>query len=126
MKLIRYEYPQSRHISPFDQLFELGAPAFGRFGSLFDEFFDAEGGDQRPAADLYEDDQNYYACIELPGVRKDRIDLELENAVLTVSSGQSKRGQILKSVTVFNVRSLYPMVLPWIVSQPPMRMASRP
>ena len=28
MKLIRYEYPQSRHISPFDQLFELGAPAF--------------------------------------------------------------------------------------------------
>ena len=91
MKLIRYEYPQNRHISAFDQLFELGAPTFGRWGSVFDEFFGVEGGEQRPAADLYEDDQNYYACLELPGVRKNHIDLELENAVLTVSSAESRK-----------------------------------
>jgi len=90
MKLIRYEYPQSRQSGAFETLFDFGAPAFGRFNSLFDEFFGLENGFHQPAADLYEDDDNYYARLELPGVKKDNIDLELEKAVLTVSSADSK------------------------------------
>lgn len=93
MKLIRYEYPQRRHASAFDRLFDLGAPAFGRFGSLFDEFLGMEDGLHQPAADLYEDEHNFYARLELPGVKKDHIDLELENAVLTVSSAESKKAK---------------------------------
>ncbi|MGB0415130.1 MAG: Hsp20/alpha crystallin family protein [Coraliomargarita sp.] len=91
MKLIRYEYPSTRHSNAFDRLFDLGAPAFGRFGSLFDEFFGAEDGFHQPAADLYEDEHNYFARLELPGVKKKHIDLELENAVLTVSSAESQK-----------------------------------
>lgn len=91
MKLIRYEYPQSRHASAFDRLFDLGVPALGRFGSLFDEYFGAGDGFQQPAADLYEDEHNFYARLELPGLKKGHIDLELENAVLTVSSAETKK-----------------------------------
>ncbi|NQY32419.1 MAG: Hsp20/alpha crystallin family protein [Coraliomargarita sp.] len=102
MKRIRYEYPQSRNGDVFNQLFDLGVPSFGRFGSLLDEFLGAEGGFRQPAADLYEDEQNYYARLELPGVRKDQIDLQLENAVLTVSSAKSgKDGEGAESSSNF-------------------------
>jgi len=83
MKLIRYEYPQSPSVSAFNRLFDLGAPTVERFGSLFDDFF--AGADQ-PAVDLYEDVDNFYARLELPGVKKDAVDVELENSILTVSS----------------------------------------
>lgn len=90
MKLIRYEYPQAPATSAFNRLFDLGAPAFERFGSLFDDFFGTELAHHQPATDLYEDDRNFYARMELPGVKKKHIDLELENAVLTVSSTETE------------------------------------
>lgn len=86
MKLIRYAYPQSQASSAFNRLFDLGAPAIERFGSIFDDFLGSEVGLQKPAVDLYEDDHNYYARFELPGVSKDTVDLELENSVLTIRS----------------------------------------
>lgn len=86
MKLIRYEYPQSPAASAFNRLFDLGGSSFDRFGSLFDDFFASAPGLSQPAADLYEDEHHYYARFELPGLKKDEVDVELENAVLTVSS----------------------------------------
>lgn len=91
MKLIRYEYPQAPGTSAFNRLFELGAPAADRFGSIFEDFFGTSPEMQRPAVDLYEDDHNYYARMELPGMKKEAIDLELENSVLTVSSTRSEK-----------------------------------
>ncbi len=91
MKLIRYEYPQAPGTSAFNRFFDLGAPAFERFGSLFDDFWGADAGGRQPAADLYEDDHNFYARLELPGMKKDAIDLELENAVLTISSEKTEK-----------------------------------
>jgi len=91
MKLIRYEYPQSPATSAFDRLFGTGASSLERFGSLLDDFFGASAGVRQPSVDLYEDDQNYYARLELPGVRKDGVDIELENAVLTVSSAHEEK-----------------------------------
>lgn len=86
MKLIRYAYPQSQASSAFNRLFDLGAPTVGRFSSFLDDFLGAEAGLNQPAVDLFEDDHNFYARFELPGISKDSIDLELENAVLTISS----------------------------------------
>jgi HSP20 family protein len=86
MKLIRYEYPQSPAASAFNRLFDLGGSSIDRFGSMFDEFFGGAPGFSQPAADLYEDEHNYYARFELPGLKKDDVDLELENSVLTISS----------------------------------------
>lgn len=91
MKLIRYAYPQSQAASAFNRLFDLGAPAVGRFGSLLDDFLGAEAGMNQPAVDLYEDEHGYYARFELPGVNKESIDLELENSVLSIRSQEESK-----------------------------------
>ncbi|HAV12066.1 MAG TPA: hypothetical protein DCX06_01035 [Opitutae bacterium] len=91
MKLIRYEYPQSLGNSALDSF--LGSSAQARFGALFEDFFGAAPAASQTAADLYEDEHNYYARLELPGVKKADIDLELENAVLTISSSQADGAQ---------------------------------
>ena len=88
MKLIRYAYPQSQASNAINRLFDIGAPAIGRIGSIMDDFLAAEAEFNQPALDLYEDEQHYYARFELPGLAKDKIDLELENAVLTLQSQQ--------------------------------------
>lgn len=93
MKLIRYAYPQSQASSAFNRLFDLGAPAVGRLGSFMDDFFAPESGMNQPAVDLYENEHNYYARFELPGVKKEEIDLELENAVLTLKSRVSEKAE---------------------------------
>ncbi len=90
MKLVRYEYPQAPSTSAFNRLFDLGMPSVARFGELFEDFWGSETGAHQPTVDLYEDDQNFFARLELPGVKKDAIDLELENAVLTFSGSYSE------------------------------------
>ncbi|MFW5874141.1 MAG: Hsp20/alpha crystallin family protein [Verrucomicrobiota bacterium] len=100
MKLIRYEYPQTPAATAFDRFFNTGASSIERFGSLLDDFLGQGAAVSQPAVDLYEDDQNYYARLELPGVKKDAIDIELENAVLTVSSSQEEEsGDSRRSVS---------------------------
>ncbi|MDP4612049.1 MAG: Hsp20/alpha crystallin family protein [Opitutales bacterium] len=90
MKLIRYEYPQSLGTAAYDNFFHPAAPALGRLGSLFDDLFGGSAELNQTAADLYEDAHNYYARLELPGVKKKEIDLELENSVLTISGATSE------------------------------------
>lgn len=96
MKLIRYEYPQTLGGSAYDSLLELGAPAFARFGPLWGDLFAGTSGCNQTAADLYEDDDNYYARLELPGVKKSDINLELENSVLEISRVQAEGEKAFK------------------------------
>jgi HSP20 family protein len=59
---------------------------------LFDSFFGTgrQGGQTRAAAvwappvDLREDENNYYVSAELPGLKLDDINIELENNTLTL------------------------------------------
>jgi HSP20 family protein len=89
MKLIRYAYPQSQASEAFNRLFDLGAPNVGRFGSILNDILGAEAVHDQPAVDLYEDEHNFFARFEIPGVSKDQVDLELENSVLTIHSRES-------------------------------------
>ncbi|MGH8337546.1 MAG: Hsp20/alpha crystallin family protein, partial [Gammaproteobacteria bacterium] len=41
----------------------------------------------------YEDADNYHVKVELPGVRKEDISVELENSVLSISAKQAQKGQ---------------------------------
>lgn len=84
MKLIRYEHPQT-NARPLSSLFDFGLPAAKRFGGLFDEFCNSENYSDELAADLYEDENNFFVQMEIPGVSKEIINLELENSVLTCS-----------------------------------------
>ncbi|MGB0744962.1 MAG: Hsp20/alpha crystallin family protein, partial [Opitutales bacterium] len=52
-------------------------------------------------ADLYEDEHNFYARFELPGLKKNQIDLELENSVLTISSAKKEKSDDSENIVSF-------------------------
>jgi len=105
MKLIRYEYPQTPAASALNRIFDLSGSSMNRVGSIFDEFFASVPGSNHIAADLYEDEKNYYARFELPGAKKEELDLEIENSVLTLSSIQEGKSETTEKRTSFR-RSL--------------------
>ncbi len=86
MKLIRYELPQIARFNDIDRWFDQALGNFNFGPSLYDQ--GRRLNRLTPAADLYEDDNNFYARIELPGVKKKEIDVKLENAVLTISGNR--------------------------------------
>lgn len=86
MKLIRYELPQIARFNDIDRWFDQALGNFNFRPSLYDQ--GRRLNRLTPATDLYEDDNNFYARIELPGVKKKEIDVKLENAVLTISGNR--------------------------------------
>ncbi len=69
-------------------------PFHGVFDRVFDNFWgdsdfvaDAEAGGRTwlPAVDIYENDEAFVATADLPGLKKDDIDVSIEDNVLTVS-----------------------------------------
>jgi HSP20 family protein len=99
MHLIRYQAPNLQPWSASDRwsnlreelnsLFEMPFPAgFGRAGQLFTGW--------SPALDLYESGDNVVAVVELPGMRKEDIDISLRDGTLTISGerkGESTNGE---------------------------------
>lgn len=76
MTLIKYNQP--------------GRDVFGkRFSDIMDEFFsDAVATRQNafaPSIDISETDNQYMIDVEVPGMRKEDIDLNIENNTLTIS-----------------------------------------
>ena len=79
--MMRNNYPTIPNFSDLERLFDFAAPTFGRLG----RFFENHSPVSTPAADFYEDDNNYYIRAELPGVRKDDIAVQLDRGQLTIS-----------------------------------------
>src|SRR5437764_8231579 len=88
MSLIRYQSPEvmawpsldrwSRLRDDLNWLFELPCwSSFARQGQLF--------GGWSPALDLYQDTDNVVAVVELPGMRKEDIEISLRDGTLTIS-----------------------------------------
>lgn len=88
-------------------------PGFGRLTSLRDEIdrlFEAPLAHLAhssqllsgwtPAFDVYEDKDNVYVRAELPGMRKEDIDLSLHNGSLSIS-GERKGEEQLKDAEVY-------------------------
>lgn len=97
MKLIRYEHPAQYEL---DRIFGQSFPAMSRFTSLWDDWFDTAASNT-PRADFYEDEQHYFIRVELPGIKRDAVDLNLEKHVLTLSAQQREGdGQASNQVTV--------------------------
>ncbi len=53
-----------------------------------------------PALDLYEDKENVYVRVELPGMKKEDIQLSLHNGSLSVS-GERKSDETFKDAEVY-------------------------
>ena len=93
MDLIRYQAPELTPWSAADRwsnlrdelnsFFELPVwSSFARTGQLFTGW--------SPALDLYQSNDNVIAVVELPGMRKEDIEISLHNGTLTIS-GERKR-----------------------------------
>ena len=96
MNLIRYQTPNSVMLPSLDRwanlrndidtLFE--APflsGLGRHSQLFSGW--------TPALDLYQDNDNIVAVVELPGLRKEDLEISLQDGTLTIS-GERKEGTV--------------------------------
>ena len=99
MNLIRYNTPLSNRWSGLDHWF--GHPLSRSFGN-FDRLFDlAEGlrsrsslpADGGIAGDLYEDEDHYYARVEMPGVKKSQVELSLDDSLLSISLQSKSEGE---------------------------------
>ena len=88
MSLIRYQSPEVMAWPSLDRwsslrddlnsLFELPSwSSFARQGQLFRGW--------SPALDLYQDKDNVVAVVELPGMKKEDIDISLRDGTLTIS-----------------------------------------
>jgi HSP20 family protein len=93
MNLIRYQAPDSAPWSTLDRWSTLKDElnsffdmpfwsSFGRTGQLFTGW--------SPALDLYESGDHFVVVVELPGMRKEDIDISLHDGTLTIS-GERKR-----------------------------------
>lgn len=93
MNLIRYQAPESPLWPALDHWSNLRDElnsffdmplwsGFGRTGQLFTGW--------SPALDLYDSGDHLLAVVELPGMRKEDIDISLHDGALTVS-GERKR-----------------------------------
>jgi HSP20 family protein len=93
MNLIRYQAPDLAPWSALDRWSNLRdelnsffdmplGSGFGRAGQLFTGW--------SPALDLHESGDHFVAVVELPGMRKEDIDISLHDGTLTIS-GERKR-----------------------------------
>lgn len=84
MKLIKYDNYWNDPLADVSQWFDR---ALGQ-GLRFPEYLQSML--EQPARgfrlDLYEDGNSYYVVAELPGVAKEDVQVELENAVLTITA----------------------------------------
>ena len=82
MNLVRYT-PSS--LRGFDSLFSdafAGLSPFSRIASFLEN---SSHGNRGIAADLYEDEGAYYVRLEIPGVKKSEVNVELDGDKLTVA-----------------------------------------
>ena len=93
MNLIRYQAPESAPWSALDRWSNLRDELNSFFDMPFWSSFDRTGQlftGWSPALDLYESGDHLVAVVELPGMRKEDIDISLHDGTLAIS-GERKR-----------------------------------
>ena len=109
MSIIRYQPPQTLAFSGFDRLSNLR----DELDTLFEMPFWSNFGRQSqlfsgwsPALDLYQNNDNVIARVELPGMRKEDIEISLQDGMLTINGERKSetRGRATK-LSALNVMS---------------------
>jgi HSP20 family protein len=88
MNIIRYQrYPQSDFSTAFDRLANMHEELDRVFESTFGSGFRSLGTLSRwtPAVDVYQDKDQFTVVAEVPGMKKEEIDISLHGDTLTIS-----------------------------------------
>jgi HSP20 family protein len=106
MNLIRYQFPELTSWSPLDRLSSFR----DEINRLFDGGASARDsgllGGWSPSLDVYDEKDRFLVGIELPGMKKEEIDLSFHDGVLTVSGErkherEGKEGETFRSERYF-------------------------
>jgi len=86
MKLIRYSHPLVNQFGDMERWFRSPFEGLGNLSRLLDLGERLGGAAEAPLeAGLYEDDDHYYARVELPGFKKNELKVELNDGTLIVA-----------------------------------------
>jgi HSP20 family protein len=90
MAIIRYQRPENGTVSPFRRMSTLRDEIDQVFDRMFQSPWDLTQASQfmagwSPAIDLYEDKDNLVVKAELPGMKKEDIEITLQDGLLSVS-----------------------------------------
>ena len=88
MMLTRWQRPELTSWPVFGRLSDLRTEIDRLFESPFTELARTSSllGGWMPALDLFEDKDHFIVTAELPGMKKDDIEVSLENGVLTITA----------------------------------------
>jgi HSP20 family protein len=106
MRLVQYSYPAFRSVSPFSGFQR--SPWSG-LETEIDRLFETALGDLAGASssrfpvDLYEDKDNTYVRAELPGVKREDINVEMNDGYLTISATRKTAGADGKEEETFSL-----------------------
>jgi len=103
MTLTRWHRPEVTNWSPFWQLSTLRDEIDRLFEAPLDEFTRSSQqflSGWIPAVDMYEDKDNFVVRAELPGMKKEQIDISLHEGVLSLS-GERQNDEANKDAEVY-------------------------
>ncbi len=105
MSLIRYQDPELAPWNPFDRLSalreEVNRVLDGSLAAAFGtrDFGLGLLGGWSPVIDVHQDKDNVYVKAELPGMKKEEIDISLHNGILTVSGERKQETEVKEGET---------------------------
>ena len=95
-------YPRIFHENLFDDLMNFDFPTFPDFSDVDRKLYGKHAAHVMQT-DVHEHDDHYEVDIDLPGFKKDEIQLELNNGYLTVSAAKgldkdetNKKGKLIR------------------------------
>ena len=106
MSIIRYQSPQLSNWSPLDRLASLRDEMDRLFDFAWPTRDSGLFSGWSPALDVHDEKDNFVVHVELPGMKKEEIDISLHDGVLTVSGErkherEKKDGELFRSERYF-------------------------
>jgi HSP20 family protein len=102
-ELAKREAPKM--VSPFSEMERMMADFMRRPFSMFPSMWprmDLIEDEMSPAVDIYEEDDSIVAKVELPGMKKEDISVELNNGVLKIT-GEKKREEKVEKKNYYRI-----------------------
>ncbi len=109
MKLVRWQPQRAlRGYRPFDGFDEMGHELERVFGCAFPATHGQTLRDESfaPATDIVEDENQFHLRIDLPGMKRDEIDITVDGNTLTVQ-GEKKRDSEVKEDDYYRLERSY-------------------
>lgn len=95
MNIVRYQrYPQTDLSAVLDRITSMQAEMDRVYNSTFGSSFRSPASLSRwnPAVDVYQDKDQFVVVAELPGLKKEEIEILLHDATLTISGERKHEG----------------------------------